>query len=336
MYRTALALVVALGLGVLPGCINFGGAPSPEPSVVLATRTTPLGSERTTLKGWLDPRPNAWYASYPLFAPVATGDGSLKRVQDAANLRVCAQTTARPLVFVDPASNLVAGAEPDMIAEAAKRLGVRAFTYIRVPFTARVPQLVSGQCDIFLSGIGVSTTRARWTGVKFTSPYRMNQPVIVVSAASHYESLADLRGAVLAGWTGSDALDYAHQMAPTLGAGSTVLEVADESDVYKALSTGAAAAYVDHVYNVPPAESAHGVRALPDLVRLVPLNTADDESPYRYGALGAMTRTEDRDLNLALSIAFAEMIADGSMSRILQRWKVDSQLAFEFVRPDAR
>jgi ABC-type amino acid transport substrate-binding protein len=239
-------------------------------------------------------------------------------------------------VYVDPASNLVLGAEPDMIAEAAKRLGIRAFTYHRVPFTARVPQLLNGQCDVFLSGIGVSGVRARWTGIKFTAPYRMNQPVVVVPAASRYQSVADLRGAVLAGWTGSDALDYAHQLAPTLGGGTTVLEVAEENDVYKALSSGAAAAYIDHIYNVPPAESAHGVRALPDVVRLVPLNTTDDESPYRYGALGAITRTEDRDLNLALSIAFAEMIADGAMSRILQKWNVDSQLAFELIRPEAR
>jgi hypothetical protein len=49
-----------------------------------------------------------------------------------------------------------------------------------------------------------------------------------------------------------------------------------------------------------------------------------------------MTRAEDGDLNLALSVAFTEMIADGSLRSILRKWNVDSAAAFDLIRPEVR
>src|SRR3989442_7755203 len=90
--------------------------------------------------------------------------------------------------------------------------------------------------------------------------------------------------------------------------------------ILRALAERTAAAFIDSSHNVPLIDRAHDVRASPDVVRYVPtgdLAAEAAQSPYHYGALAAMTRAEDGDLNLALSVAFAEMIADGSLRSIL-------------------
>jgi ABC-type amino acid transport substrate-binding protein len=270
---------------------------------------------------------------------VAIGDGSLKRVQANRNITICAQPGIGPMLSIDPNSNYLVGAEADMMAEVAKRLGIGAFTYRRILFATRVPQLVAAQCDAFVSGIAALSSRARWPGVKFTAPYRVNQRVIVVAADSPYQTADDLKGKTLAGWTGSEALEHARQLADQLGGGTTVLEIEDERTLYLAVSAGRVAAYLESAHNMPLVQRLYNLRRLPDLVRFVPTGSlADDyvESPYHYGALAGMTRTADGDLNLALSVAYTEMIADGTLGTILKKWSVDSSAAFDLIRPDAK
>ena len=61
----------------------------------------PAGADKTTIKSWIDPRPCDWAQKFPLFAPPATGDGSLERVQNAGNLTICAETDQPPGVYAD-------------------------------------------------------------------------------------------------------------------------------------------------------------------------------------------------------------------------------------------
>jgi ABC-type amino acid transport substrate-binding protein len=269
---------------------------------------------------------------------VKTGDGSLKRVQDARNITLCAQPAPGPILRMEPPGYMV-GAEADMMAEVANRLGIAAFTYRRFLFTAQFPQLGTRECDVFVSAIAALTSRARWPGVTFTAPYRVHQRVIVVRADSPYQGAQDLRGAALAGLAGSETFAHAQQLAERLGGATTVLEFADERSILRALAERTAAAFIDSSHNVPLIDRAHDVRALPDVLRFVPSGDLADEaaqSPYHYGALAAMTRAEDGDLNLALSVAFAEMIADGSLRSILRKWNVDSSAAFDLIRPEVR
>jgi ABC-type amino acid transport substrate-binding protein len=342
--RVAAVLFSVVTVAVSTVCVDSGRRPpSPSPAgrdgAPGQSPALPAGAERTTIRSWTDPRPSDWATRYPLFAPVATGDGSLKRVQAIRNITICAQPGIGPILSVDPNSNYLIGAEADMMAEVAKRLGIGAFTYRRILFAARVPQLVSGQCDAFVSGIAALTSRARWPGVKFTASYRVNQRVIVVAAGSPYQTVEDLRGKTLAGWSGSEALEHARQLADQLGGGTTVLEIDDERALYLAVSSGKAAAYLESAHNMPLVEGLYNLRKLPDLVRFVPTGSLADEyveSPYHYGALAGMTRTADGDLNLALSVAYVEMIADGTLKSILKKWNVDSSAAFDLIRPDAK
>jgi polar amino acid transport system substrate-binding protein len=341
-WVAVLVSVVTIALSTV--CTDSGTRPASPSSpgrdgAAGQSLALPAGAERTSIKSWTDPRAADWKTRYPLFAPVAIGDGSLKRVQNIRNITICAQPGIGPVLSVDPSSNYLVGAEANMMAEVAKRLGIGSFTYLRMLFAARVPQLVSSQCDAFISGIAALSSRARWPGVKFTAPYRVNQRVIVVAVDSPYHVAEDLKGKTLAGWAGSEALEHARQLADQLGGGTTVLEIEDERALYLAVSAGRVAAYLESAHNMPLVKDLYNLRKLPDLVRFRPTgNLADDyaESPYHYGALAGMTRMVDGDLNLALSVAYTEMIADGTLDAILKKWKVDSSAAFDLIRPEAK
>jgi ABC-type amino acid transport substrate-binding protein len=43
-------------------------------------------------------------------------------------------------------------------------------------------------------------------------------------------------------------------------------------------------------------------------------------NPYIFGAAAAITRSEDNDLNRALSIALSQMVSDGTQKQILKKW----------------
>jgi polar amino acid transport system substrate-binding protein len=342
--RPVALLLFIVTVAASTACVDGAIRPvSPSPSgrdgAAGQSLALPAGAERTSIKSWTDPRPGDWKTRYPLFAPVTIGDGSLKRVQNIRNITICAQPGIGPVLSVDTSSNLLVGAEANMMTEVAKRLGIGSFTYLRMLFAARVPQLVSAQCDAFISGVAALSSRARWPGVKFTAPYRVNQRVIVVAVDSPYQVAEDLKGKTLAGWAGSEALEHARQLADQLGGGTTVLEIEDERALYLAVSAGRVAAYLESAHNMPLVKDLYNLRKLPDLVRFRPTgNMAEDyaESPYHYGALAGMTRMVDGDLNLALSVAYTEMIADGTLGAILKKWNIESSAAFDLIRAEAK
>jgi ABC-type amino acid transport substrate-binding protein len=342
--RPVAALLFIVTVTASTACVDGVGrpvAPSPSGPDSAAGRSLalPPGAERTFVKSWTDPRPSEWTKRYPLFGPVTVGDGSLRRVQAARNINVCAQPGIGPTLSVDSSSNYLVGAEADMMTEVTKRLGIDSFTYLRILFATRVPQLVSAQCDAFISGIAALSSRARWPGVKFTAPYRVNHRVIVVAADSPYRTAEDLKGKIIGGSTGSEALEHARQLAHQLGGGTTVLEIEDERTLFLAVSAGTVAAYLESAHNVPLVQGLYNLRKLPDLVRFVPTGAlAEDyaESPYQHGALAGMTRAVDGDLNLALSVAYTDLIGDGTLDRILKKWKIDSSAAFDLIRAEAK
>jgi len=101
-------------------------------------------------------------------APTHTlSEARLERIQGSGLLRVCYFRDALPFAFVNAAGRLV-GFDVEMAHALARELGVRV-EFTRVA-RARMPAHVNGgTCDLAMSGLAVTTERAREVG--FSTPY---------------------------------------------------------------------------------------------------------------------------------------------------------------------
>src|SRR5438445_8798749 len=135
------------------------------------TTAKPAGADKTKITDWSDPRPGAWTGKYPLFGPVNVGDGSLKRVQGAGTLKICADNDSVPSVYLDPKTKQLIGFEVEMANYLAPVLGVGKVEWVDTQWPALIPSLQANKCDIISDGLAIRSDRAKAPGVRFTTPY---------------------------------------------------------------------------------------------------------------------------------------------------------------------
>jgi Na+/H+-dicarboxylate symporter len=100
----------------------------------------------------------------------------LARIREGGRLRVCYFPDSLPFAFVNAASRLV-GLDVEMAHALAHELGV-GLEFVRVSRTRLAAHVNGGTCDIVMSGLGVTTDRARQ--VAFSTPYMDNTLAFLV------------------------------------------------------------------------------------------------------------------------------------------------------------
>lgn len=240
-----------------------------------------------------------------LLRPTATwaqGAGTLDAIRARGELTWGADIQGgEPYVYEDPDDpQKLIGFEVEIADELAKRLGVKA-RFVQYAWSNLVPGLERGDFDIALNGL--EATSERRDRVLMSTPYYVYAETLAVKKGSPYASLDDLRGKKVATLNQTYAMDLLRER----GIEPQYYEGVEEP--YLDLAAGKVdAVLLDNIiadrYGCP----VEGVVCLPgDVAR---------------GIYVILMRKGDVALREAVDAALESMIADGTMERILRRWKL--------------
>jgi ABC-type amino acid transport substrate-binding protein len=315
-------------LALLVSACGASESPNPEqPAQRSAEATTaptggtaPEGADQTTLSDLADPRA-VWAEDFPLFGPAETGDGSLKRLQDAGNVVICNQVGINPILYQDDESGELVGYNDDIAAELTSRLGIENHEYSDVPFASFIATLQGGQCDFAMGDMAATVERESANNIKFAYPYVVYFSQWVVPEDSDVESIDQLTGKFGAVTGSLESLTIESHIGAGLDGEVVTFEGADAA--YLALSQGS----IDAVLGEPSQNeqalgSFEGLRVIGDYVPYVISENETEENPYTQISVAPVTREEDGDLNWALSAAMHAMHDDGTLKSIFEEWDV--------------
>jgi len=227
-----------------------------------------------------------------------------------------------PYGYADPANPArIIGFERDIADELGKRLG-RTFLPVQVNWDSLIPSLSRNTIDVAMAGIEITEDHQR--GALFTRPYCVYQQRIAVRRGEErVQVFEDLRGLKV----GTVTSTAAHRELERLGK-VDIKHYTDMFAVYEDLSIGR----LDAVYIDQPVADFYAARN--PRVRFI-------EPPRGVGFYGIALRKGDEALKRELDRAIGTMIEDGSLERILRRWRLwhplqDKLKSYRDVQPIIR
>lgn len=206
-----------------------------------------------------------------------------------------------PYVFEDPErAGARVGFEVEIAEALAKALGVRA-EFVQNDWSTLVPTLERGTIDIVLNGLEI--TDARQARIRFSRPYYLfAERVSVRREDQRAWGLSDMKGRRVGTLANSLAWDLLGEVA------AERIPYEGVEEPYKDLATGRLeAVLMDDII-----ADRYGV--LPEL------RVAGDVAIGKY-AIGL--RKGDGALSTAIDDALAELLENGQLRSILQRWQLD-------------
>jgi glutamine transport system substrate-binding protein len=157
---------------------------------------------------------------------------------------VGADTTFPP--FESEQGGNVVGFDIDMIKAIAKKEGIKVEQIKTMPFDGIIPALQGGTVDIGVAGITIK--KSRMDTVNFSDAYYKSGLSILVKKNSGINSLADLKGKLIATKKATSSVDYLTQNGFK---DSDIKQFADIDTAYAALESGGAQAVVfDNPVNI--------------------------------------------------------------------------------------
>ncbi len=238
-------------------------------------------------------------AAAMLLTLTACGKGkSLADVQSAGKLVIATSPDFPPFETLDDSGNVV-GIEIEILQAVADKLGVE-LVIEQMDFDSVLPGVQAGKYDVGVSGITV--TEKRLENADFSSVYFIAAQAIVVMPGSDITSKADLEGKAVSVQTGTTAEEYCMEN------GYEVQAFQANNDAASALTTGKVDAWVvDNEVALAFAED----------LGLVVLDEYMTTEPYAF----AFAKGSDT-LVAAVNEALAELMADGTVQAIFDKWEV--------------
>lgn len=252
-----------------------------------------------------------------ILAVAATTGAAQSAVSGAAisassgTLTFCTDATYPPEEYYQ--GSKIVGSDIDIGTEIAKRVGMSA-TFKNTGFDGIIAALLGKKCDAVISGM--NDTPERRKQVAFVDYIRVGQAVMVKTGnPSHIKTVADLSGksvSVEVGTTNKDFLDAQSKLLRKKGKKAiTVVTFPKDTDAALALKTGK----VDAYFGDSP---------------VVAYYIAKDPKSFGFGVnpvapipVGIAIRKGDA-LIPKVRKAVAGMYADGTMQRILKKWKMSA------------
>jgi polar amino acid transport system substrate-binding protein len=246
--------------------------------------------------------------SLAVTAAAWSATGTHGRAQ-AGTITFCTDATYPPEEFFQ--GSKIVGSDVDIATEVAKRVGMKA-SFKNTGFDAIIAALLAKKCNAIISGM--NDTPERRKQVAFVDYIRVGQAVMVRAGnPKHIKTVADLSGrsiSVEVGTTNKDFLDAQSKLLQKRGKKPIkVVTFPKDTDAAAALKTGKVDAYfgdspvVAYYIEKDPKSFAFGVNP----VAPIPVGMA-----FRKGD----------PLIPKVRKAVASMYADGTMLRILNRWKM--------------
>ena len=226
-----------------------------------------------------------------------------------STLTFCTDATYPPMEFFQ--GSKIIGSDVDIGTEVARRVGMTA-SFKNTGFDAIIAALQAKKCDAIISDM--NDTPARRKQVAFVDYTRVGQAVMVRAGnPKHIKSVADLSGksiSVEVGTTNKDFLDAQSKLMKKAGKkGITIVTFPKDTDAAAALKTGK----VDAYFGDSP---------------VVAYYISKDRKSFAFGVnpvapipVGIALRKGD-PLIPKVRKAVAAMYADGTMQKILAKWKM--------------
>jgi polar amino acid transport system substrate-binding protein len=218
-----------------------------------------------------------------------------------------------PWSFVEPDSGKPAGADVDLMNEAAKRLGL-TINWNAIQFTAGIPGVQAGRYDFYVSAM--ADTVARQEVVDFIDYSEEGSGVIVKKGNPlGIETFEDLCGKTVSIVTGSLFPAFVEDLNKNCDTPIVLSETADQSAPYLAVASGQADATMNTygVANYALTMATDGIQTqleLSPVPRFIPATQG-----YAFAK-------EKSDLMAALAGAMQSMAEDGTYQKIMDNWAV--------------
>ena len=229
----------------------------------------------------------------------------------AGALAFCSDITYPPEEFY--VGTKPAGSDIDIGTEIAKRMG-RSASFTNTGFDGIIAALLAKKCDAVISGM--NDTPARRKQVAFVDYIRVGQSLMVKAGnPKHVSGLASLAGktvSVEVGTTNKDFLDAQSKKLKAAGKQSiTVQAFPKDTDAAAALKTGR----VDAYFGDSPVVAYYIQKDKSFAFAGAPINPI---------AVGIAVRKNDTATSSGVRKAVAAMYADGTMKKILAKWKMSA------------
>ncbi|MBO8127169.1 MAG: amino acid ABC transporter substrate-binding protein [Firmicutes bacterium] len=238
-----------------------------------------------------------------LVVPAAlAGDGSLERVKKAGKLVIGIDDAYPPMEFRDENNQLV-GFDIDLAREIGKRLGVEV-EWVPTEWNGVILALNSGKFDIILSAMSITEERAKQ--VDFSPPYIDMGQVVVTRTNSNISNVEDLKGKVIGTQLGSTSAEAAR----TIEGIKELKEYPKFTEVFLDLAIGRIDAGVvdqlvaNYYANTRPNVFKVAFQVVPE-------------------PIGIAYRKEDDSLQEAIDSILLDLIEEGYIEELIQKWLVD-------------
>ncbi|MFB9123731.1 amino acid ABC transporter substrate-binding protein [Paraburkholderia dipogonis] len=227
----------------------------------------------------------------------------------AAPLKVSAGTTPSsvPNAFLDMKTHEIEGVMPDVIRAIGKREGFDV-SFDVIPFSALIQSVVSDKIDLIVAGMTPTPKRAEV--IDFSQPVAEFGKGIIVNAAdkNNYRTIQDLKGTVVGAGVGEETSDELVQ----LGIFKDVKLYNTGADMARDVALGRiTAAFND--YPVWKAQEAAGT--------LQGTRVVDGFTPLRKVPIAFGVKKGNTELLSKINDGLAKIKADGTLDKILKKWK---------------
>lgn len=242
-----------------------------------------------------------------------SGDGSLERVQKAGKLTIGLDDSYPPMGFRDPATNEIIGFDIDMAKLIGEKLGVEV-ELVPSDWNAIVPSLQTEKFDVIVSGMNMWDERIK--EVNFV-PYGEADQYIIVRADSEFAKgeyrLEDFKSKKIGTQLGSTAAKDLMGMGFAEGKNLTLYKTFPE--ITLDLDNGRIDALAIDSFGAGELIKSGNYKKL-----LTMEASKDGEKGQAASKIGIAVRKTDGDLQRAIQKAVDELIADGSLGELSNKW----------------
>ena len=302
---TAVAAIAVAGTLVLTGC---GDQTKKDDS-----SSSPSGSTSSSAGSTESP---ATKAGAPLFSKLP------KKFQDSGVIKVGTDASYAPMEQTENGS--IVGIDPDIADAMGKQLGVK-FDFTNGKFDGLITSLYTGRSDVVMSAM--SDTKARQQGlddsgkkigkgVDFVDYYTSGSSLLVKKGnPKGLKTLADLCGQTVAVQRGTIYEDAFKKQKTACGSKGLTIQAFDtDAEAQTRVKAGGAVADLNDTPVAAYIAQKSG-------------NGNDFEvagMPADAGPFGIATDKSNAQLRDALKAAMEAIVADGSYTKILQKWNATS------------
>lgn len=289
--RFTVALATAVGAAAVLSACGGSSSKSGSPATSTAANTTSASSSQAPLRSLVP-----------------------SSIASSGVLEVGSTVGYPPSAFLGSNNSSVVGFDPDIAAGIAAQLGLRSKVN-NTAFSGLIPGLLAKRYDIIMSEL--ADTKAREQSVNFVDYFESYAAILVKKGnPQHISSLSDLCGKTVAVETGAVEVQLVQSVSAKCSKHITILTFPTDAAAQLQVTSGRAVADVNDSAELGyVAKTVDGGNAF----EIANYSPHADVGPSGI----AVPKTDPKLLN-AIHQALTRIMANGTYTRILSKWGVES------------